>query len=78
MMAKRNLRTMMPMDSCCCEGCDCTACKDKKLSGGTGVDSGLSSRESINANAGTVKSWELVDGEEYRPDKTGNDISGVF
>jgi hypothetical protein len=75
-MARKKM--MYPMEPSCYEGCTCKSCQNKDL-GNTGVDSGLSSRESMGkADVGTVKSWDLVEGEEFRPDKTNNDQGRVF
>ena len=80
-MARKRTRVSpmnVPMYDCM-DGCTCKMCADKKLSGTTGVESGLSSRESLgHVTAGTVKSHDLVEGEEFRSDKTGNDVGGVF
>ena len=71
-MVKRN-----KMTPSCYEGCMCKQCMEKKIPGS--VESGLSSRESLGrADSGTVKSFDLVEGHEFRSDKTGNDAGGVF
>jgi hypothetical protein len=77
MARKKMNRVYDALNDCCCDGCNCKACESKSL-GGTGVESGLSSRESLGkANAGTVKSHDLVEGS-WESDKTGNDVGGVF
>jgi hypothetical protein len=77
---KMNRPYSVSMDGmdCCYDG-KCPECKDKALAGTVGVESGLNSRESMGrADVGTVKSFELVEGQEDRPDVTNNPSGRVF